>query len=129
MIPFWSTFITEMTERASGSMWFRLVLQPLIAGILAIRSGMRDAREGRPPYVWAMLTDASHRLELVRDGWKVLGRVFLLVVALDIVYQLLVDGAVILRHALILAVVLALLPYIALRALTNRLMRSMGTSR
>jgi hypothetical protein len=129
MVPFWSTFIAEMAERASGPMWLRLILQPLVAGFLAIRSGLRDAKEGRPPYFWAMLSDPPHRLELLRDGWKVLGKVFLLVIAFDIAYQFFVDGTVVLRHSLILAVVLAILPYLVLRGLTNRLMRAAGRAR
>lgn len=126
MIPFWSTFVAEMAERASGPLWLRLILQPLVAGVLAIRSGLRDAREGRPPYFWAMLTDPPHRQELLRDGWKVVGKVFLLVIAFDTAYQLIVDRMVALRHSLILALVLAILPYLVLRGLTNRLMRAGG---
>jgi hypothetical protein len=123
MTAFWTTFITELAERASGPMWPRLVLQPLVAGFLAIRSGLRDARDGRPPYFWALLSDPSHRAELLRDGWKVVGKVFLLVLAFDIAYQFIVGRTVVLQHSVILAVVLAILPYLMLRAQTNILMR------
>jgi hypothetical protein len=58
----------DFIGRVSGPMMFRLILQPLMAAILAIRSGLRDAREGRPPYFGAIFTQAGHRLELLRDG-------------------------------------------------------------
>ncbi|MCL6608027.1 MAG: hypothetical protein K6T74_08045 [Geminicoccaceae bacterium] len=129
MTVFWTTFLAELTERASGPMWPRLVLQPLVAGFLAIRSGLRDAKDGRPPYFWALLSDSAHRVELLRDGWKVLGKVFLLVIVLDIVYQLVVDRDVVLRHSVILALLLAVLPYLMLRAQTNLLLRAIGRKR
>ena len=74
MTGFWTTFLAELAERASGPMWPRLVLQPLVTAFLAIRSGLRDAKEGRPPYFWALVSDSAHRVEVLRDGWKVLGR-------------------------------------------------------
>ncbi len=31
-----------------------LFIQPLMATILAVRGGLKDAREGRPPYFWSL---------------------------------------------------------------------------
>ena len=45
-------------------------------------AGLRDARAGRPPYFWAILTDPLHRRDLLREGWKAVARIF--VVALDV---------------------------------------------
>jgi len=53
-------------ERFSGPMNFRLLLQPLVAAVLAVRAGMQDARDGRPPYLWTLLTDPSQRKDLLR---------------------------------------------------------------
>jgi hypothetical protein len=36
--------------RIGGPMSLRLLLQPTIATILAIRSGLADARAGKPPF-------------------------------------------------------------------------------
>src|SRR4051794_19394067 len=69
-------------------MSFRLILQPAVAILLALRAGMRDAREGRPPFLWAVLSDQSRRRELMRHGWKDVGNVFLIALVLDSIYQL-----------------------------------------
>ena len=42
-------------------MSFRLPLQPAMATIFAIRDGLKDAREGKPYFFWALLTDPAHR--------------------------------------------------------------------
>ena len=39
----------------------------VIAVIFAIRAGLRDAREGRPPYFWSLLTNRAHRIEMIKD--------------------------------------------------------------
>ena len=36
----------NLIDRVSGPMKFRLILQPLMATIFAIRSGLKDAKEG-----------------------------------------------------------------------------------
>ena len=45
----------NLLERPSGPMTFRFILQPITA-IVAWRDGARDARTGRSPYLWTMLT-------------------------------------------------------------------------
>jgi hypothetical protein len=54
----------------SDPMKFRFILQPASAAFFAIRAGLKDAREGRPPYLWACLTDSCHRREILRRGWR-----------------------------------------------------------
>jgi hypothetical protein len=49
-----------------GPLAFRLSLQPIVAVILAIRAGLRDARAGRPAYFWAVQMDLDHRKDLLR---------------------------------------------------------------
>ncbi len=48
----WSGFVHGPT----GPLKFRFVVQPLVAAVLALRAGIRDAREGRAPFLWALLT-------------------------------------------------------------------------
>ena len=40
----------DLIDRVSGPMKFRLILQPLMAIIFAVRSGLKDAKEGKPAY-------------------------------------------------------------------------------
>ena len=76
--------------RLSGPMNLRLIIQPTIATILAVRTGLRDAHQNRPPFLWAALWSPTHRRELLRQGWKDVGKVFALATILDVVYQLIV---------------------------------------
>lgn len=46
----------NLLARPSGPMTFRFVLQPAMAAIAALRDGIKDARLGRRPYLWAILT-------------------------------------------------------------------------
>ena len=107
--------------RVGGPLTFRLILQPLVASILAIRAGIKDARDGRPAYFWAILTDAANRSDLLRDGWKSVAKVFTLAAIIDVVYQLIVFKWVYPLEVLILAFLLACLPYLAIRGPVNRL--------
>jgi hypothetical protein len=107
--------------RVGGPMTFRLILQPLVASVLAISAGLKDARAGRPAYFWAILTDAANRRELIRDGWKSIAKVFTLAMIIDVVYQLIVFKWVYPSEVLILAFLLACVPYLLLRGPVNRL--------
>ncbi len=113
----------NMVDRVTGPMKFRLILQPLMAVILAVRSGLRDAREGKPAYFWGLFTEPDKRREMLRDGWKSVGRVFILAVIIDIVFQLLVFRWVYPVEALIVAMILAIVPYIVIRGPVNRIAR------
>jgi hypothetical protein len=105
-------------------MSFRFIIQPLMALFFAFRDGRRDAREGRPPYFWGLFTDPEHRGDMLRSGWKSIGKVFIFAIVLDNVFQYIVfhnfrrPGG-----GLIVGVILALVPYLLLRGPVNRLMR------
>lgn len=123
MDDIWIRIVENLSDRITGPMKFRLVLQPAMAAIFAILSGLKDARTGKPPYFWALLTDPSHRAEMVREGWKSVGKVFVLAIVLDVVYQVTVLHAVYPGEAVIVAFVLAIVPYLVLRGLVTRLAR------
>ncbi len=122
MEDIWLRFAGNLVDRVSGPMKFRLLLQPTMAAILAIRSGLKDARAGNPPYFWTIATDATARAELLKDGWKSVGKVFVLALALDVVYQIVELRFVYPGEAVIVAFLLAIVPYLILRGLVTRLM-------
>jgi hypothetical protein len=64
--------------RISGPMKFRLVMQPAMALFLGIRDGLKDARDGKSPYFWTMFTAPAERRAMLQDGWKSVGRLFVL---------------------------------------------------
>jgi hypothetical protein len=77
----------NLADRVSESMRGRLLMQPLMAIIFAVRDGRKDAREGKPAYGWALFTDSGHRRDLVREGRKSVGKIFIVALVLDAVYQ------------------------------------------
>jgi hypothetical protein len=115
-----SRFFGDLVGRIDGPMSFRLLLQPVMAIVFAMRDGRRDAREGRAPYFWALFTEPSHRRELLRDGWHGVYRVFALALVLDLIYQYVVFRHFFPLQTLVVAFVLALVPYVLLRGPTNR---------
>ena len=111
----------DLGGRVGGPLTFRLIIQPLVAIFLAIRAGMKDSRADNPPYFWSILNRPDHRRELLRNGWKDVARLFVLAVLMDLIYQLIVFRWIYPFETLIVAVVLALVPYLVLRGLVTRL--------
>jgi hypothetical protein len=113
----------NLIGRGSGPMDFRLIMQPAVATFIAIRAGLKDAREGQPPFFWAALTNPAYRPKLLRQGWKDVGKVFILASVLDLIYQLIVHRGVYVGELLIMASLLAIVPYVLVRGPVNRIAR------
>ncbi len=111
----------DLLARDHGLLHFRFILQPTVAALLASRAGWRDAREGRSLYFWSVVGDPTQRRLLLRQGWRDVGKLFLVALALDVIYQVLVLHWFYPGETLIVAVVLAILPYLAVRGLANRI--------
>jgi hypothetical protein len=114
---------TDLVGRLTGPLTLRIYLQPAMATLYAVRDGLRDAREGRPPYMWTAFTHPEERRWLLAEGWKSIGKVFVLAVILDLVYQVIVFRWFYPFETLVVALVLAVLPYAVLRGLVNRIAR------
>jgi hypothetical protein len=123
MEDFLSRIFENLIDRVSGPMKFRLILQPIMAAIIAIRDGRKDAREGKAPYNWAILTDPDHRQELLRDGLKRVCKVFVIAIIIDLVYQFIVFRWFYPAEALLVAAILAFIPYLLIRGPVNRIAR------
>ena len=113
-----------LVARVGGPMTFRLILQPLMATLLAVRAGLKDAREDRPPYLWTLITEPTLRRDLLREGWGSIARVFILAVVMDLIYEWVVGRWFYPLETLIVAVVLAVVPYALIRGPVNRIARS-----
>ncbi|MGB7097878.1 MAG: hypothetical protein WBD95_03810 [Xanthobacteraceae bacterium] len=126
-IPEYFARIWEMlVGRADGPLTLRLIFQPTVAVIFAIRAGLKDAREGRTPYLWSLFTDPAHRSDLLREGWKDIGKVFIIAVVLDVIYALIVHRWIFPGQALLVGTVLAIVPYLLIRGPVNRIMRGLS---
>jgi hypothetical protein len=111
----------NLIDRTTGPMHFRIFLQPAVAIGFAIFDGLKDARGGRPPYFWSLVTTPGQRAEMMKDGWKSVGKVFLVAMALDAVYQWIEQRFIYPGELVIVAFLLAILPYLLLRGVVTRL--------
>lgn len=121
-------FFENLVGRVHGPMSLRILLQPLMAIIFAVRDGRKDAREGQAPYLWAMFTDPTHRRALMQNGWKSVGKVFIIAIGLDAVYQYIALKWFYPGEALVVAFVLAIIPYSLLRGPVTRLTPRKGSA-
>jgi hypothetical protein len=64
-----------------------------------------------------------HRGELLRNGLKAVGKVFVLAIVLDLVYQWTALRWLYPGEALIVATLLAIVPYMLVRGLVDQLVR------
>lgn len=123
MEELWMRFVENMADRVSGPMKFRLLLQPLMAVIFAVISGLKDAKAGNEPYFWGLLTDPTHRRDMVKDGWKSVGKIFVLALLLDAIYQFIVLRFFYPGEAIVVALALAIVPYLIVRGLVTRIVQ------
>jgi hypothetical protein len=122
MDPIITRIAHNMVERVTGPMKFRLLLQPAMATFFAIRGGLQDAKECKPPYFWGLFTDKGEREAMLKNGWKSIGKVFILAIVLDVVYQLIEHRwTVYPGEAVLVAIILAIVPYLLIRGPVNRI--------
>lgn len=122
-------FYTDLLGRAEGPMTFRFVLQPTMALLMAIRDGIKDARAGRAPYFWTIANDPDHRRASLREGTRATGRILLLGLVMEIIYQYRVFGTFHVLEAVNFILLLCFLPYLVMRGPINRLARWWMTRR
>ena len=114
----------QLLGRASGPLHLRLLITPAITVFFAIRAGLKEDSEGRAPFLVEIVTNVAERHKLVHSLWKDIRRVLILVFVLDALYQVFVLRGYYVIQSIILAVVLAILPYSLVRSMTNRLARA-----
>jgi hypothetical protein len=120
---FLSRVWVNLIERSSGPMAFRFMLQPAMSAALAIRDGIRDARQGTPPYLWSIIFDSGNRAAHVRHGLRATSKIIVLAVILDVAYQAMVLDEFYPGEALVVGVTLGLVPYMLIRGLAARFAR------
>ena len=113
----------HLLGRIGGPFSFRLILQPLVAAIIGLRAAAKDARAQRPPFGWSLFTVHENRRALLKEGWKETSRVFIVAVILDVIYQIIVLHWIYPGQLLLVASLLALLPYALVRGSANRIIK------
>ena len=122
-VPTFQRIWHDLVARPDAPMRFRFILQPLMVAILAIRHGLDDARAGRSPYFWTMLSNPRERAQRLNEGLNATARIILLGLVMDAIYQVLVLRQFYPAEAVIVALLFAFLPYVIIRGPTARIAR------
>lgn len=113
----------DIADRPGGPMSFRFALQPAMAAIAAFLDGARDARRGRPPYLTRLISGSGERGELLNEAVRSTGRIVLLGLVMDGIYQFIVLKTFYPGEMAVIAIALAVVPYLLLRGPFSRLVR------
>ena len=114
-------FFTNLLERPSGPLNLRFFLQPTVAIIFGIRAGLSDARIQRKPYLRTIILDKEDRSDLIGEGWKDIGKLLVMACILDLAFQLIALKWIFHLETLVIAALLALIPYVAVRGIVSRI--------
>jgi hypothetical protein len=115
--------IRDILARPGGPMTFRFILQPAMATITAFRDARRDVRMGRSPYLRGIVINRRERTGRLYEGLISTAQIILLGLVMDAIYQAIVLKTFHAGQAVIIAVVLAFLPYVLLRGPIARIVR------
>jgi hypothetical protein len=114
----------QLFGRLEGPLHLRLILQPCIAAIFGYLDGTKDAKAGAPPYFWSVTNmEREERRALIKHGWARIGKVFILAFAFDCVFQYLTIKSIAILPSILVATILAIIPYLFFRGLINRMKR------
>jgi hypothetical protein len=121
LTEFFTDLWRMLIGRFEGPFTFRFLIQPAMASFFAVRAGLKDARENRTPYLWSVFSNPASRRALLREGWRDVGKVFLVAVVLDVIYEIIQHRWLYPGQSLIVATVLAIIPYGLVRGPVTRL--------
>lgn len=117
---FWS----DIRGRADGPMTFRFFLQPAMAAIAALPDGIQDARSGHSSFFWTALWNPGQKTGRLRQGLVSTARIMLLGIAMDVIYQLRVFETFYPAESIVIAILLAVVPYFVFRWIVERVART-----
>jgi hypothetical protein len=123
LIEILMTRAEHLLQRVDGPLHFRLLIMPVVVTYLAVRAGMKDAQGGQPRFFRTLLTKPTERPRLIRSALADVGKIFIVAVVLDSVYQLVVLRTVYVGELLLVALACAILPYFVVRSAVSPLMR------
>lgn len=114
-----SRFWNDLIARPSGPFELRFALQPAMAALLAARDSIEDARRSR--YFWTVWTDRSRGGSRLKEDMRAVARVLILAALMDILYQIIALHGLRPLETVVIALLLALVPYQILRGATDRI--------
>ncbi len=114
---FWS----DIFERVGGPMSFRFILQPAMALLAALPDGIDDAKHGHSAFFWTDRGNPALQRGRLRQGLTSTARVVLLGISMDVIYQLRELDQFYPAEAVVMAILLAVIPYFAFRWIVERI--------
>jgi hypothetical protein len=121
---FTGRFFEDILARLSGPGRLRFIFQPIVAILLGVRDGVKDARSGVPPFLWALAFHGSHRMALLKDAAIGIRNIVAVAILLDLISQALIFGEIRPAAALVVGPVLIAVPYVSARGVSNRIARA-----
>jgi hypothetical protein len=106
-----------------GSFQLRLILQPLLAMLLGLRFGIRDAKQGRAPILKAVGEGRGGRGHLLARAARDAIVPLIVALVLDCILQQMINGRIRPLAAVIVGSLLVFLPFLIVRAVANRIWR------
>lgn len=116
-------FWQDIADRIHGPMTFRYILQPVMAFVAALPDGINDARHGRSAFFWTDPGNPALKRGRLRQGLESTARVVLLGISMDVIYQMRVSDQFYPVEALLMAILLAVIPYFIFRPIVERVAR------
>ena len=111
----------ELSQRLNGPFSLRLLLQPSMALLFAIRDGRKDAASNATPYLQALRGQKSERRDTLASAWASLSKVLVMAVILDCTFQYATGGSIRIFEALLMACILCAVPYTLMRGPAARI--------
>lgn len=118
----------NLIDRTEGPMSLRFFIQPTMSLIFAIRAGLKDTRNGTIPYLWRVFVSKGMRKNIAKEGWKDFGKIFIIGIVLDVIYQLVVvfklksEERFYPLESVVVAAGLAIVPYLLFRGPVSRIL-------
>jgi hypothetical protein len=107
-----------------GSFQLRLILQPLLALLLGVRFGIRDAKAGKRAFFLTMVTDKKERWPSLKQGLRDAIVPLCIAFLTDGILQRMINGHIRPMAAVVVGALLVFLPFMIGRGASNRIWTS-----
>src|SRR5262245_46127738 len=113
--------IEHIIAMAGGPGKLRFLVQPTVAIVLGIVHGLRDHREGEPPYLMGLIAARGDRLRRIRLTLREIAVPLCIAVLVSYTFQYIIRSRINFAYGFWYAAIFVALPYVAARGLANRL--------
>lgn len=120
----WDSFLARYADMIGGPGKLRFIVQPLIAIVFGLRAGRHDAETGMTPYFMRLLFGEERSRAVLVEGLREILMPLSLAIVMDAILSAALFHRVYPVSSVVIGVVLVVLPYMAVRGLSNRLFRS-----